>query len=67
MNRTQLAIDAAGGTAQLARLVGVSYQTIQKWHMRERVPHLRVLQIERLTGVSRHDLRPDLYPLNEMA
>ena len=27
-----------------------------------RVPAERVLEVERLTGVSRHELRPDLYP-----
>jgi DNA-binding transcriptional regulator YdaS (Cro superfamily) len=44
----------------LAALMGVSPQAITKW--RKKIPAERVLQIEKKTGVSRHDLRPDLYP-----
>lgn len=57
------AIDAAGGIQQLADLVGIRYQAVHKWYARGTVPAERVLRIEQLTGVSRHDLRPDLYPL----
>ena len=53
------AIQAAGNKARLADLVGVSRQCVGQW---SRVPAERVLQIERLTGVSRTILRPDLYP-----
>lgn len=56
------AIAAAGGTQALANKCGVKYQAVQKWARFKRIPAERVLQIERLTGVSRHDLRPDLYP-----
>ncbi len=44
----------------LAKLMRVTPQAITKWN--KRIPAERVLQIERATGVSRHDLRPDLYP-----
>ena len=54
------AIRIAGGQRQLAQAIGVSYQAVQKF--RVRVPAERVLQIEAATGVSRHELRPDLYP-----
>jgi hypothetical protein len=53
------AIERAGGKPALALALGVTRQTIQKWR---KVPVLRALEVERLTGVSRHDLRPDVYP-----
>jgi DNA-binding transcriptional regulator YdaS (Cro superfamily) len=53
------AADRIGGLSELARRLGVKHPTFYKW---SRVPAERVLQIEQITGVSRHDLRPDLYP-----
>lgn len=53
------AIEAAGGVRALARAVGVSQPAISTW---KRVPADRVLSVEALTGVSRSELRPDLYP-----
>jgi len=48
----------------LAAALGVSYQAVHKWR---RVPAHRVLEIERLRGISRTTLRPDLYPPEERA
>jgi len=53
------AIEAAGSQHELARRLRIKAQSVTKW---TRVPAERVLQVERVTGVSRHDLRPDLYP-----
>ena len=53
------AIDAAGGLTKLAEPLGISKQAVSQW---DEVPPLRVLAVERISGVSRHDLRPDLYP-----
>jgi DNA-binding transcriptional regulator YdaS (Cro superfamily) len=42
--------------------VGVSLPTWSRWETgRRSVPAGRVLDVERITGVSRHDLRPDIY------
>lgn len=47
-----------GGSAALAKAIGgISSQAISQW---KRVPADRVLDVERATGVSRHELRPDL-------
>ena len=52
------AIRHAGGAAALARQLGIRQPSISGWKV---VPALRVRQLERLTGVSRARLRPDLY------
>jgi DNA-binding transcriptional regulator YdaS (Cro superfamily) len=58
------AIDAAGGLAGLAGPLGITIQAISQW---DEVPPLRVLAVERVSGVSRHELRPDLYPIEARA
>jgi DNA-binding transcriptional regulator YdaS (Cro superfamily) len=55
------AIKSVGGMRKLARALGITHGAIQQW-ARTRVPAERVLDIERLTGVPREELRPDLYP-----
>jgi DNA-binding transcriptional regulator YdaS (Cro superfamily) len=62
----QLLIERAGTQASLARLAHVKPQAITKWLARG-VPPARVLMLERLTGVSRHELRPDIYPREDAA
>lgn len=50
---------SAGGPVGLAgKLGGITPQAISQW---KRVPVGRVLDVERITGVSRHDLRPDIF------
>lgn len=60
------ALDAArqqaGGDSGLARALDISSQAVSQW---KQVPAERVLDVERATGVSRHRLRPDLYPAPE--
>ena len=46
---------------KLADAVGVDKATVTRWAQR-RVPAERVIGIEKTTGISRSDLRPDLYP-----
>ncbi len=55
----QTAIEAAGGVTKLAHMLEIAPPSIHGW---SKVPVLRVLEVERITGVSRHDLRPDIYP-----
>ena len=56
------AVDAAGSQSELARICGVSQPAVWKWLQVKRVPAEYVLRIEATTGVSRHHLRPDIYP-----
>ena len=53
------AIKAIGTMQALADAVGISIQAVSQW---KRVPPLRVLEVERITGIPRHELRPDIYP-----
>lgn len=62
----QRAVEIAGGQTALAKALGVRQSHVWTWlHRQKRVPAERVLQIEAAVGgaVSRHELRPDLYPL----
>jgi TorA maturation chaperone TorD len=54
----QQAIDAAGGVAALARKLGIAQPSVSTW---TRVPTERVVAVEKVTGVSRSALRPDLF------
>lgn len=58
----QKAAKAVGGQSALARELKVTPQAVQKMCSGGRVPAERVLDIERITGISRSELRPDLYP-----
>ncbi|HEY4202611.1 MAG TPA: YdaS family helix-turn-helix protein [Devosiaceae bacterium] len=51
------AAERAGGLMALASALGIRHQTFYSW---KRVPAERVLELERITGISRHELRPDL-------
>lgn len=59
------AIRAANGPTGLARaLNGITPQAVSQWRV---TPALRVLDVEKATGISRHHLRPDLYPIENAA
>lgn len=53
----------AGSQAALASQIGVSTTAVWKMlNKAQRASAEFVLKIEAATGISRHDLRPDLYP-----
>ncbi len=58
------AIDKAGGVAELARKIGIAQPSVSNWN---RVPAQRVIAVEAATGVSRRELRPDLFDESEAA
>ena len=63
MSAIERAVALIGSQAKLASALGVSGMAVSQWRRRG-IPAERVLAIERATGyrVSRHELRPDIYP-----
>ena len=55
------AVAKAGNASALARSLGISHTAVRKWCVLGRPPAERVLDIERVTGISRYELRPDIY------
>jgi DNA-binding transcriptional regulator YdaS (Cro superfamily) len=57
------AVRVAGTQSAFARLIGRRQSTVHGWlRDSKHLPAEHVLTVERATGVSRHLLRPDLYP-----
>lgn len=57
------AVQHLGGQAATARLLGITQPSVWAWLKNGKpLPGEHVLKVEGATGISRHDLRPDLYP-----
>ena len=54
----QAAIKAAGGIRPLARMVGIKHPAVFHWTS---IPIRHLLKIEKATGISREQLRPDIF------
>lgn len=55
----QAAIEVAGGYRALARKIGVTHSAIMQWTA---IPvGKRLFDVERVTGIPREQLRPDIY------
>lgn len=59
------AIEKGGGLKALATAMGMSEEGVRIWRSRGKVPAERVVELEKLTGVPREKLRPDLYRTGE--
>lgn len=59
LHKRQLSGEPVASIADLARALDLTRQAVSRW---ARVPPRHVLTVEALTGVSRHVLRPDIYP-----
>ena len=58
------ALAAVGGPGAMGAALNITAQAVSQW---KRVPPLRVLDVERVSGVPRGELRSDLYPVSEVA
>ena len=57
------ALKAVDGPTGLAKLLAdITPQAISQW---PQVPYKRVLEVEKVSGISRHRLRPDIYPVEQ--
>ena len=54
----QKVIEASVSVTWLAHQLSLTVPAVSKWR---RVPAEHVLKVEELTGVSRHDMRPDIF------
>jgi AcrR family transcriptional regulator len=63
-NSLQSEVRGRGMTlADVAKAAEVNKSTVTRW-FQTRIPAERVLDVERITGLPRETLRPDLYPPN---
>lgn len=64
MSPVDLAIEAAGGPSVVAAKLGLKGpNVVSNWRARGQVPAEHVRSLERLSGISRHVLRPDVFGL----
>lgn len=62
------AVAIIGGQSKTARLLDLSQTSIWKWVSKGKVlPAEYCLKVEAATGISRHELRPDIYPVEAPA
>ena len=60
------AVEAVGSQSAMGRLLGVSQAAVWRWIRGSKaVPPEHVLTIEAATGISKHKLRPDIYPIEQ--
>jgi DNA-binding transcriptional regulator YdaS (Cro superfamily) len=64
MSPIEKAIAIVGSQTALAEELGIRPQAVQQWVASGHVPVRRVIAVEKATGgaVTRHELRPDIYP-----
>ena len=53
-------LDAVGTRAEVAARLNVDKSQLTRWAQRG-IPAARVVDVERITGIPREQLRPDLY------
>jgi DNA-binding transcriptional regulator YdaS (Cro superfamily) len=56
------AVELAGGEKACAKHFAVTFQAIQHWIYKSRVPAKHIIKLERLSGVTRHEIDSDIYP-----
>lgn len=61
MTALDRAVQSAGSQQALAQRLGIKPPSVSGWYDRRRVPAERCIAIELATGVSRHQLRPDVF------
>jgi DNA-binding transcriptional regulator YdaS (Cro superfamily) len=63
MDSLERACKAVGGKKKMAEQLSVGPSAISQWLSRGCIPPKYIIAIERVSGVSRHELRPDIYPV----
>lgn len=55
------AINACGGVSNLAAAIGRKQNVVSNWRLRGQVPAEACIDVEKASGVSRYELRPDVF------
>lgn len=58
MMNIQDLIKKIGGPSYLAKRLGISHSAVVQWEV---LPVKRLLEVERITGIPREELRPDIF------
>ncbi len=58
-------IERMGGMLLFAHAMGLKTTGAVLYWLQRGVPPARVIPVEKVTGVSRHILRPDIYPIED--
>ena len=64
LRAVKLAVQSEGSLARVAERLLLTRQAVEQWNTAKgkyRVPPKHVLTLEAMSGVSRHELRPDIY------
>jgi DNA-binding transcriptional regulator YdaS (Cro superfamily) len=56
------AVEIVGGEKACAKEFGCTFQAIQFWIRKGRVPAKHIIKLEQLSGVTRHEIDSDIYP-----
>jgi DNA-binding transcriptional regulator YdaS (Cro superfamily) len=59
MNKLNEYLSIRGRQIELANRIGVSGNCVFKW--KKKLPAERVIEVSLLTGIPKHELRPDLF------
>ena len=56
------AIEKAGGRGAVAKALGLTVEAVRQWTLDDRrIPATRAVELEKISGVHRSELRPDLW------
>lgn len=56
------AIEKAGGRGAVAKSLGLTVEAVRQWTLKDRkIPPKRAVELEKISGVHRSELRPDLW------
>jgi DNA-binding transcriptional regulator YdaS (Cro superfamily) len=56
------AVTQAGGEKKVGDACGVTFQAVQHWIYKARVPAKHIITLERMSKVTRHEIDDDIYP-----
>jgi len=60
---TSKIIDECGGLTKMGRALGESAGTVYNWKKRGKIPHGKIVKIEKTFNIPRDRIRPDLIEL----